>query len=226
MIVVDSISCDPQWLIWTSFYIIITALYLLLNNFNSPGQWMWIFKLTPHYRWTSQTLWVREIRSSSPSTPRYSTSVYKISQDCVFVISALPSKSAWPYAHVVYCIHSLNDYLFIFFQSTLPNFKQNEFSVVRQHEEFIWLHDSFVENEEYAGYIVSTVECFAYCNTCLISDVRDHSHRNVILSFAFHWTLVWTVWFILAFKHYFIICVWEQTFHPLLPSLKSLLVLL
>ena len=41
-------------------------------------------------------------------------------------------------------------------QSTLPNFKQNEFSVVRQHEEFIWLHDSFVENEEYAGYIVST----------------------------------------------------------------------
>uniref|UniRef100_A0A8C7HXQ6 SNX6 n=1 Tax=Oncorhynchus kisutch TaxID=8019 RepID=A0A8C7HXQ6_ONCKI len=41
-------------------------------------------------------------------------------------------------------------------KSTLPNFKQNEFSVVRQHEEFIWLHDSFVENEEYAGYIVST----------------------------------------------------------------------
>ncbi|KAK1874681.1 Sorting nexin-6 [Dissostichus eleginoides] len=33
-------------------------------------------------------------------------------------------------------------------KSTLPNFKQNEFSVVRQHEEFIWLHDSFVENEE------------------------------------------------------------------------------
>uniref|UniRef100_A0A673M771 Sorting nexin-6-like n=1 Tax=Sinocyclocheilus rhinocerous TaxID=307959 RepID=A0A673M771_9TELE len=31
---------------------------------------------------------------------------------------------------------------------------QNEFSVVRQHEEFIWLHDSFVENEEYAGYII------------------------------------------------------------------------
>jgi sorting nexin-5/6/32 len=42
----------------------------------------------------------------------------------------------------------------LFPQSTLPNFKQNEFSVVRQHEEFIWLHDSFVENEDYAGYIV------------------------------------------------------------------------
>uniref|UniRef100_A0A8C6MHF7 Sorting nexin 6 n=1 Tax=Nothobranchius furzeri TaxID=105023 RepID=A0A8C6MHF7_NOTFU len=39
-------------------------------------------------------------------------------------------------------------------KSTLPNFKQNEFSVVRQHEEFIWLHDSFIENEDYAGYII------------------------------------------------------------------------
>ena len=40
-------------------------------------------------------------------------------------------------------------------KSSLLNFKQNEFSVVRQHEEFIWLHDSFIENEDYAGYIVS-----------------------------------------------------------------------
>ncbi|TRY59514.1 hypothetical protein DNTS_017621 [Danionella cerebrum] len=31
---------------------------------------------------------------------------------------------------------------------------KNDFSVVRQHEEFIWLHDSFVENEDYAGYII------------------------------------------------------------------------
>uniref|UniRef100_A0A8C7Z5Y6 Sorting nexin 6 n=1 Tax=Oryzias sinensis TaxID=183150 RepID=A0A8C7Z5Y6_9TELE len=29
-------------------------------------------------------------------------------------------------------------------KSTLPNFKQNEFSVVRQHEEFIWLRRSAV----------------------------------------------------------------------------------
>ncbi|XP_076971798.1 sorting nexin-32 isoform X2 [Tamandua tetradactyla] len=28
------------------------------------------------------------------------------------------------------------------------------FSVVRQHEEFIWLHDTYVENEEYAGLII------------------------------------------------------------------------
>lgn len=40
------------------------------------------------------------------------------------------------------------------FQSCLPHFTQLEFSVVRQHEEFIWLHDAYVENEEYAGLIV------------------------------------------------------------------------
>uniref|UniRef100_A0A7N6BLC4 Sorting nexin n=1 Tax=Anabas testudineus TaxID=64144 RepID=A0A7N6BLC4_ANATE len=42
----------------------------------------------------------------------------------------------------------------VYLSLTLPNFKQSEFSVVRQHEEFIWLHDSFVENEDYAGYII------------------------------------------------------------------------
>ncbi|XP_021781220.1 sorting nexin-32 isoform X4 [Papio anubis] len=31
---------------------------------------------------------------------------------------------------------------------------KTEFSVVRQHEEFIWLHDAYVENEEYAGLII------------------------------------------------------------------------
>lgn len=41
------------------------------------------------------------------------------------------------------------------FQTTLPQFKKPEMSVVRQHEEFIWLHDRYVENEEYAGIIVS-----------------------------------------------------------------------
>ena len=33
-------------------------------------------------------------------------------------------------------------------------FLQSEFSVTRQHEEFIWLHDRYNENEEYAGLIV------------------------------------------------------------------------
>ncbi|XP_045411856.1 sorting nexin-32 isoform X2 [Lemur catta] len=39
-------------------------------------------------------------------------------------------------------------------KSCLPHFAQTEFSVVRQHEEFIWLHDAYVENEEYAGLII------------------------------------------------------------------------
>lgn len=40
------------------------------------------------------------------------------------------------------------------FQTGLPHFAQPEFSVVRQHEEFVWLHDTYVENGEYAGLIV------------------------------------------------------------------------
>ncbi|PVD26602.1 hypothetical protein C0Q70_14279 [Pomacea canaliculata] len=39
-------------------------------------------------------------------------------------------------------------------KTTLPQFKKPEMSVVRQHEEFIWLHDRYVENEEYAGIII------------------------------------------------------------------------
>ncbi|XP_042874214.1 sorting nexin-6-like isoform X3 [Penaeus japonicus] len=39
-------------------------------------------------------------------------------------------------------------------KTTLPDYNKPEFSVVRQHEEFIWLHDRFDENEDYAGYII------------------------------------------------------------------------
>ncbi|XP_005098617.2 sorting nexin-6 [Aplysia californica] len=39
-------------------------------------------------------------------------------------------------------------------KTTLQHFKNSEMSVVRQHEEFVWLHDRFVENEEYAGIII------------------------------------------------------------------------
>jgi sorting nexin-5/6/32 len=38
----------------------------------------------------------------------------------------------------------------------LAIFQETEFSVTRQHEEFIWLHDRYNENEEYAGLIVSS----------------------------------------------------------------------
>ncbi|XP_048240820.1 sorting nexin-6-like [Haliotis rufescens] len=39
-------------------------------------------------------------------------------------------------------------------KTTLQQFRNPEFSVVRQHEEFIWLHDRYGENEEYAGIII------------------------------------------------------------------------
>jgi len=39
-------------------------------------------------------------------------------------------------------------------KTTLPEFQKPDNLVVRQHEEFVWLHDRFEENEEYAGYIV------------------------------------------------------------------------
>lgn len=39
-------------------------------------------------------------------------------------------------------------------KTTLPEFAKSDFSVVRQHEEFIWLYDCLEENEHYAGYII------------------------------------------------------------------------
>jgi len=41
-------------------------------------------------------------------------------------------------------------------QTTLKAFKKADFTTVRDHEEFVWLHDRFVENEDYAGLIVSS----------------------------------------------------------------------
>lgn len=39
--------------------------------------------------------------------------------------------------------------------TTLPGFAKTDFCVVRQHEEFVWLHDRIEENDDYGGYIVS-----------------------------------------------------------------------
>uniref|UniRef100_H2Z2G1 Sorting nexin n=1 Tax=Ciona savignyi TaxID=51511 RepID=H2Z2G1_CIOSA len=39
-------------------------------------------------------------------------------------------------------------------KTTMKEFKGNEFSVVRQHEEFVWLHDSYVDDERYAGLLI------------------------------------------------------------------------
>lgn len=39
-------------------------------------------------------------------------------------------------------------------KTTLRAFKKTDFSSVREHDEFIWLHDRFIENEQYAGIII------------------------------------------------------------------------
>ncbi|XP_026845011.1 sorting nexin-32 isoform X2 [Drosophila persimilis] len=39
-------------------------------------------------------------------------------------------------------------------RTTLPGFAKKDNNVVRQHEEFVWLHDRIEENEDYAGYII------------------------------------------------------------------------
>lgn len=38
----------------------------------------------------------------------------------------------------------------------MKTFSGNELSVTREHEEFAWLHDRYVENDEFAGYIVNS----------------------------------------------------------------------
>ncbi|KAG9334892.1 hypothetical protein JZ751_006372 [Albula glossodonta] len=38
-------------------------------------------------------------------------------------------------------------------KTTLGTFQKSDFSVPRQHEDFIWLHDTLVETEDYAGLI-------------------------------------------------------------------------
>jgi len=39
-------------------------------------------------------------------------------------------------------------------KTNMPEFDKNDFSVVRQHEEFLWLHDTISNNELYLGYII------------------------------------------------------------------------
>ena len=60
-------------------------------------------------------------------------------------------------------------------------FKQPDFTVVREHEEFVWLHDRFVENEEYAGIIVSQLSeaelYFSYDLSLSLSLLPCRSHQ-------------------------------------------------
>lgn len=43
-------------------------------------------------------------------------------------------------------------------QTTLSTFQSPEFSVTRQHEDFVWLHDTLTETTDYAGLIVSSFQ--------------------------------------------------------------------
>ena len=39
-------------------------------------------------------------------------------------------------------------------KTSMSAFAKGEFSVIRLHGEFLWLHDTFTENPDYAGYII------------------------------------------------------------------------
>ena len=41
-----------------------------------------------------------------------------------------------------------------YFRSGLATFQKSDFSVIRLHEDFIWLHDVIQETIEYAGFII------------------------------------------------------------------------
>jgi len=69
-------------------------------------------------------------------------------------------------------------------QTTLPDFQRSEFSVVRQHEEFIWLHDQFEENEDYAGFIVSIeiyIKEHIYLITILSNNLLNNNDLQIML---------------------------------------------
>jgi hypothetical protein len=40
-------------------------------------------------------------------------------------------------------------------RTTFPEFTKREMSAVREHEEFVWLHNCLEDCEDYAGFIVS-----------------------------------------------------------------------
>ena len=51
--------------------------------------------------------------------------------------------------------------------------------MVREHEEFVWLHDRYVENEEYAGIIVSKIPIPGLVNNLYINRVFINRLINI-----------------------------------------------
>lgn len=58
-------------------------------------------------------------------------------------------------------------------RTTMKNFQKLEFLVVRQHEEFIWLHDRYEEDVKYAGYIVSLLVRECHYEFQLVFQIQD-----------------------------------------------------
>lgn len=84
--------------------------------------------------------------SGGATTPSAST-VLTDNSLCVDISDALSEKDK-----VKFTVHT---------RTKLPGYAKDDFFVVRQHEEFVWLHDRFEENEEYAGYIVCLIYTYA-----------------------------------------------------------------
>ena len=68
----------------------------------------------------------------------------------------------------------------LFPQTTMKAFKKADFSVVREHEEFIWLHDHFIGNEELAGFIVGFHGNHISLVTNSVCSLGPRSHHHLL----------------------------------------------
>jgi hypothetical protein len=50
-------------------------------------------------------------------------------------------QSYWIYLHPLYCVPAGQVKFTVHTKTSMPEFSKNEFSVIRLHEDFIWLHD-------------------------------------------------------------------------------------
>lgn len=94
---------------------------------------------------TAQTPTTEASAAETPSQPATATAAstpVPLADNCLLVdiSDALSEKDK-----VKFTVHT---------RTTLPGYAKQDMYVMRQHEEFIWLHDRFEENEEYAGYII------------------------------------------------------------------------
>ena len=70
----------------------------------------------------------------------------------------------------------------VFLKTKSSIFQEADFNVTRQHEEFIWLHDRFNENEEYAGLIVGFASNVIPYFLFFFQKLRIHLHHLDLIS--------------------------------------------